>query len=167
MLKQLKSAGRLMAFLFLTGAFSLVFFLVVSLGGIWLSDYSLAGSCGNEPISEIQSPDKSLKVVIFQRNCGATTGFSTQVSILPANRQLPNESGNIMVVDTDHGKAPSGPRGVPEIIPEWKSDRELVFRIHPVTRTFGIDRSQPKRINVSKGWFDGTEVTVRVEQLAR
>ncbi len=150
------------------GLFSCAILGLLVLGAAFaLTSFSLAGDCGNDPISEIQSPDKSLKVVIFQRDCGATTGFSTQVSILSAKRTLPNESGNVMVVDTDHGKAPSGPRGVPEIIPEWKSDRELVLRVHPMTRTFGIDRSQPKRIKVGKGWFGGTDVTVRVEQLAR
>lgn len=127
----------------------------------------LAGDCGNEPISEIQSPDKSLKVIIFQRDCGATTGFSTQVSILPATRSLPNESGNALVADTDHGKAPSGPGGGPEVFAEWKSSRELVLRLHPSARTFGIDTTRPQKIRVRDGWFGGTEVTVRVEQRAR
>ena len=59
----------------------------------------IAGMCGNEIFSESVSPKGNLKAVVFQRDCGATTGFSTQVSILDANQQLRNESGNIFTVD--------------------------------------------------------------------
>ena len=41
--------------------------------------------CGNEIIEEIKSPDNKYKLVIFQRDCGATTGFSTQISILKSD----------------------------------------------------------------------------------
>lgn len=143
---------------------------VFAVGGIVLylgASLLLAGDCGNEPISETPSPDKSLKAVIFQRDCGATTGFSKQVSILPANQSLPNESGNALVADTDHGKAPSGPGGGPEVIAEWKSSRELVLRLHPSARTFGMDTTRPQKVKVRDGWFGGTQVTVRFEQLAR
>ena len=35
---------------------------------------------------------------MFHRGCGATTGFSTQVSIIPATDSLPNKSGNTLVI---------------------------------------------------------------------
>lgn len=38
--------------------------------------------CGNKIIQEIPSPNRKLKAVIFTRDCGATTGFSTQISLL-------------------------------------------------------------------------------------
>jgi len=34
--------------------------------------------------------------VIFQRDCGATTGFSTQISILSSDTELPNEHGSLL-----------------------------------------------------------------------
>jgi hypothetical protein len=37
--------------------------------------------CGNYVVAEKISPDGRRKVVVFQRDCGATTGFSTQVSL--------------------------------------------------------------------------------------
>jgi hypothetical protein len=64
--------------------------------------------CANDLLTEIPSPDGALKAVVFQRDCGATTSFSTQISILWTNRPLPNETGNLFVADTDHGKAPRG-----------------------------------------------------------
>jgi hypothetical protein len=55
--------------------------------------------CGNTIFQEIGSPDDEYKVVVFERNCGATTGFSTQISILYESEELPNESGNIFTMD--------------------------------------------------------------------
>ena len=37
--------------------------------------------------------------MVFQRDCGATTGFSTQISILGAAQELSNVSGNIFIMD--------------------------------------------------------------------
>ena len=39
-----------------------------------------------------------MTAVAFFRDCGASTGFSTQVSLLPSGRVLSNESGNTYVV---------------------------------------------------------------------
>ena len=50
-------------------------------------------------IKEILSPVGENKVVIFQRDAGATTGFSVQVSVLKSNQDLKNsEKGNIFVI---------------------------------------------------------------------
>lgn len=55
--------------------------------------------CGSETFQEILSPDNEYKIVIFQRDCGATTGFSTQVSILKADQRLPDDWGNLLSLD--------------------------------------------------------------------
>ena len=44
--------------------------------------------CGNEILSEMRSPDGRLKFIVFQRDCGATTAFSTQVSIIPSGDEF-------------------------------------------------------------------------------
>ena len=41
-------------------------------------------SCGTQQISATLSPDARLQVVVFEYDCGATTDFGTEVSILPA-----------------------------------------------------------------------------------
>ncbi|MCE2570046.1 DUF5412 family protein [Motilimonas eburnea] len=55
--------------------------------------------CGNEKYAEVLSPNKEYKAVIFQRDCGATTGFSTHISLLDVNKELGNEAGNIFVIE--------------------------------------------------------------------
>jgi hypothetical protein len=37
--------------------------------------------------------------VAFERDCGATTGLSSHVSILPVDELLENDPGNIFIVD--------------------------------------------------------------------
>lgn len=61
--------------------------------------YATSDMCGNEVYSEVLSPDQEHKAVVFQRDCGATTGFSTQISIIDANDDLRNESGDIYIID--------------------------------------------------------------------
>lgn len=103
--------------------------------------YLVPDACGNEVLSEVMSPGGRLKAVVFERDCGATTGFSTQVSILPVVEALPNEAGNVLVADCDHGKAPSGPGGGPALRVTWLSDRQMRIEHHPGAR---IVRSEAK-----------------------
>ena len=70
---------------------------IVIIGGYILFIRSFSDICGNEIAVELISPDKNYKAVIFQRDCGATTGFSTQVSVLGVNEELENKSGNIFI----------------------------------------------------------------------
>lgn len=90
--------------------------------------------CGNQIIEEVLSPDQQNKVTIFERDCGATTGFSTQASIISAQGFLPNQGGNLFVSDTDHGKAPSGPGGGPKVEVTWKDNHSLILRHHKNVR---------------------------------
>jgi hypothetical protein len=92
--------------------------------------------CANEVLNTIPSPDEALKVVVFQRDCGATTGFSTQVSLLRKNDRLPNSPGNLLVADTDRGNAPSGPGGGPEARITWANSRALMVSYHRKARIF-------------------------------
>jgi hypothetical protein len=50
--------------------------------------------CVNTVESEMPSPDRSSRAVVFYRGCGATTSGSIQVSLLGADEPLPNEPGN-------------------------------------------------------------------------
>lgn len=45
--------------------------------------------CANRVAVEAKSPDNRYKAVIFERDCGATTDFSTQVSILLPSQSRP------------------------------------------------------------------------------
>ena len=63
--------------------------------------------CGNTPIVEEPAPGGKFRAVVFERDCGATTGFSTNISIIPARSPLPNEQGNVF--RADHPTTPAGP----------------------------------------------------------
>lgn len=95
---------------------------------------ALDSMCSNETLDELPSPDGSFKAISFTRDCGATTDFSTQVSILRPNSSLPDEGGNIFVAET--GRAPSGPGGGPSVTLRWLSPTELAIAHHPDARLF-------------------------------
>jgi hypothetical protein len=95
--------------------------------------------CANQLLSETPSPDNRLKAVVFQRDCGATTDFSTQVSIIAQAEKLPKQAGNAFSADTNHGAAPSGPGGGPTIKVQWRSPAELLISHHPAVRVFKVE----------------------------
>jgi hypothetical protein len=76
--------------------------------------------CGNTVISEVPSPSQKWRAVIFDRDCGATTRWSTQVSLLRTGRVLPNEAGNIHITNDS-----AGPGEPPVVKVEWESDDVL------------------------------------------
>lgn len=115
---------------------------VCALGTLVYAFVSVAdGMCGNTVLSQHISPDGRLRVVVFERNCGATTGFSTQISMLKGSEPLENEAGNVFVGDTDHGAAPAGPGGGPRVDVRWTSGRSLELKHHPLTRVFRAAQS--------------------------
>jgi hypothetical protein len=66
-----------------------------------------------------------MKAVIFERSCGATTGFNTQVSIVDADDEIPNDGGNAIIVD--------------DVVPlniNWISDSELSIAGRHKTKVF-------------------------------
>lgn len=89
-----------------------------------------SSGCGNAVLSEVVSPDGTRKAVIFRRDCGATTAYSTQISITSAHESLPNLAGNVFISDfvTVHAT--------------WSSMNSLVIsypadaRVHRTAKTF-------------------------------
>jgi hypothetical protein len=86
--------------------------LAVILAGIVfavLGPWRLAsGGCDNEVLADVPAPDTQHRAVLFQRDCGATTGLSRHVSVLRGSRRLPETAGNAFVADTDPVSADSG-----------------------------------------------------------
>ena len=87
-----------------------------------------SGLCGNEISQEIFSPDNEYKVVVFQRDCGATTGFSTQVSIIRATDELPNKPGNVFIMD--------GHPDWTEVHVQWETNRSVIITYSPEYKVF-------------------------------
>ncbi len=101
----------------------LIVFIIACAGG--------CGVCRNADIKEYPSPDGATKVVVFTRDCGATTDVSTQASVVPVSASVSNASGNAFVADTRHGRA-SGAAS-PELGVRWVDARtvELSYQTGP------------------------------------
>lgn len=83
--------------------------------------------CGNEVRARAVSPGGDLEAVVFERSCGITTPFGTQISVQPAGDPPPDGQGNIFqLVQTD--SAMSDPPGGPKVDVQWIGPRELHVR---------------------------------------
>ena len=79
--------------------------------------------CVNQIYQEVYAPDRTLKALVFQRDCGATTGFSTQVSVLPAGETLGNDVAGNLYIANGH---PADSR----LLLQWSSSRSLLIQGH-------------------------------------
>jgi len=59
----------------------------------------------------------------FDRNCGATTGSSLQISVLAASKSLPSGAANAFIADDNHGAT----RFVAQ--PDWLSGPQTANRV--------------------------------------
>ncbi len=92
---------------------------------------------GNTIIEKVYSPDQNNVIYIFDRNAGATTGYSTQVSVIKAKAKFRNSGGNIFVCDDDHGKVNVlNSIGGPSIKAIWKSNSSIIIYYPKMTRIF-------------------------------
>jgi len=129
----------------------LVTLAIIAIGSFLLFlGYTADKMCGNQIISNTELPEVNMNVIVFQRDCGATTGFSTQISMLEIGEKLPNESGNIFIEDTDHGRVPSGKGGGPEVKVKVISGNHIKILHHPNTRIFN-KQSQWEGVKIEYG----------------
>ncbi|MDP9350161.1 MAG: hypothetical protein M3P51_01250 [Chloroflexota bacterium] len=113
--------------------------LAVVAGGAGLLLFFPPDLCGNTIIAEAISPDGANRAVVFQRNCGATTPFSTQVSLLQRTQRLEG-SGNVFTADGNHGRAPARPGGGPEVSVTWINPETLSIRYDARARVFAQEQ---------------------------
>jgi hypothetical protein len=91
--------------------------------------------CGNRVLVDVPSPHGARHAVVFERDCGATTDFSTQLSILNAGEKLGDDGGNSFVVDSNHGRATSLYVHV-----KWSSEGALEVSYPESARVFHNER---------------------------
>ena len=73
--------------------------IVLYFAGSYLLDKLFGDMCGNEIVQKLPSPNGDKVAYIFQRDCGATTGTSYQLSLLDSDEEFPNKGGNTFVSD--------------------------------------------------------------------
>ena len=103
-----------------------------------LYEFLLGGLCGNQISQEVHSPNGRYRVVVFERNCGATTPYTTQIAVLKSHVPLGDRVGNLLRA-----------RGHPDqfaIEVEWQDDKHLTIEyvgglepVHIKHRVRGID----------------------------
>lgn len=91
-MKAVKILGRVL------GGILLMIVLVISGCGLLLLSASNS-LCGSELFQEVYSPSGKYKVMVFQRDCGATTGFRTHISVIESSATLKNQTGNVFQAD--------------------------------------------------------------------
>lgn len=97
-------------------------------------------ACQNTAVSTADAPTGELKAVLFQRDCGATTGFSSQVSVAARGSAL-SGAGNVFVADRNHGAASSAQWGGPWVDLRWLSPKDLLVRYDAKARVFAQNES--------------------------
>lgn len=78
--------------------------------------------CGNEELLREPSPSGTRDAVLFSRNCGATTGFNTQLQIVPSGQE-PVGASPLFALD-----------GTVSVTLRWQNETSLTVS--------GVDRSR-------------------------
>jgi len=91
--------------------------------------------CSDAEIAEAKSPDGIYTAIMFQRDCGATTGFSTQVSILKTGQSV-SGAGNVFVADSNQGTAAPGNWEGPWVEMQWRGSKTLLIHYAVGSRVF-------------------------------
>jgi hypothetical protein len=74
--------------------------------------------------------------VLFDRDCGATTGFTTQVSIAESGK-TPSGKGNVFVAD---GGTKVARWGGPWADVSWVGPKHLLIRYDAAARIFALNK---------------------------
>jgi hypothetical protein len=111
--------------------------IILAAGSIALAGCS--EGCAKTLISRAEAPDRMHSAVMFQRDCGATSGFSTQISVVEYGEEPPS-SGNTFRADDDHGAAAAGEWGGPWAAITWLAPDHLLIRYATKSRLFEQDR---------------------------
>ncbi len=119
--------------------YSAIILVLFCIAGLYTLDRFFSGMCRNEIASELLSPNGKNKVITFQRDCGATTGFSTQISLISANSNLPNEGGNIFISD--------GHPDVTNVRIKWLSPEKILIDVG-VKKTVFKNENQVRGIEI-------------------
>jgi hypothetical protein len=98
-----------------------------------------------EVVGDVPSPDGKWDVVLMVRNAGATTDYSTQLSVVPAGRPLSREiamcrPGNVFIADGNHGAVAVNDRGFMHVDVLWQSPNLVVITFPPSAHVFKQER---------------------------
>ena len=115
-----------------------------------------AGTCENTAIQTATAPNGQRTAVLFERNCGATTDFTTQVSVVAAGTEASGK-GNVFVADGgDH----AAPWGGPWAEISWISPTRLLVRYDASARVFALSLAVLAELHLPFPYWFGPVVRV-------
>ena len=121
--------------IFKIGCIGISVILLIFIGALYFI-FSPDEMCGNHLLKTEISPNKELKALIFSADCGATTDFSTQISIVKASYILEkSDNGNIFSADSDHGLAEMDGE-ILKLNVKWIDDENILIEYPKNTRIF-------------------------------
>jgi hypothetical protein len=91
--------------------------------------------CGDEIVGQYPSPDGRRKVLVYVRDCGATTSWATH-AVIASTGNSSTDREPVFVADRDHGAAPAGPAHGPELRVRWLDQSSVVLSYDPRARVF-------------------------------
>jgi hypothetical protein len=139
-----KSYGRLVAWLFgTTGLLTVVAGLVLT--GRACESVSLA-PCDDEIIGTFPAPAGKANVVVYVRNCGATSSYETHAILTSGDVTSKTDANPVFVADGNRGAAPVGIGNGPQVRVRWISDVVVVLSHHSKAR---ISRALENRDGIS------------------
>jgi hypothetical protein len=106
---------------------TIIIIIFVFTVGKYLLDFLFEDLCGNDIKQKIPSPNGENVAYIFERSCGATTGFSPQLSILNKDDKFQNESGNTFRSDKNFSI-------------EWLNEKNLKVIYDKSSETYEMDK---------------------------
>jgi hypothetical protein len=111
---------------------------------VWIASLALVRSW-TEVVGDVPSPDGKWNVVLMVRNAGATTDYSSQLSVVSAGGRLSREialcrAGNVFIADGNNGAVAVDGRGFMHIDVVWKSPNLAVITFPPSARVFKQER---------------------------
>ena len=115
--------------------------VLIICAAVWIAPFALVRS-GTEVVGDVLSPDGKWDVVLMVRNGGATTDYSTQLSVIPAVGRLSREialgrPGNVFIVDGKiNGAVAVNDRGFMHVDVVWQSPNLVLITFPPSARVF-------------------------------
>lgn len=97
-----------------------------------LTRLGLWSPCDNDIVQEAVAPDGTRRALVFQRDCGATTAFSTQVAIVLGANDLPDQPANVFIADGHPDTTNTEVR--------WKSSATLVITTDALSDAYKAER---------------------------
>ncbi|KFC65384.1 hypothetical protein FF80_02848 [Devosia sp. LC5] len=88
-------------------------------GGLLWYASSLLPSCETIQHARLPSPDSAFDLIVFSRNCGATTGANTQAALIPGGDTLPDDVASFLSIGAAADLAPrwDGPATIALTLP--------------------------------------------------